>query len=63
MLNLNQIILVLESENVTFDRNKETAQSYENRYLNQQNTMISSNGFDIYDNGNKINSMEAQSLF
>ena len=45
----------LESDNVTFDRNKETAQSYEKSIFKSTNTMILSNGFDIYDNGNKIN--------
>ena len=44
----------IETENVIFDRNKQTAKSKTKSLFKSKNTTISSNGFDIYDNGNKI---------
>ena len=44
----------IETENVIFDRNKQTAKSKTRSLFKSKNTTISSNGFDIYDNGNKI---------
>ena len=55
MLNLNQIILVLISDNVIFNRKEQTAQSNNKSEFKSQKTTIYSEGFDIYDNGNKIN--------
>ena len=45
----------IESDNVTFDRKKQTAQSNNESIFKSENTTISSEGFDIFDNGNKIN--------
>ena len=44
----------IETENVIFDRNKQTAKSKTRSLFKSKNTTISSNGFNIYDNGNKI---------
>ena len=45
----------IESDNVTFDRKKQTAHSKNKSIFKSKNTMISSEGFNIYDNGNIIN--------
>ena len=44
----------ITSDNVTFDRKQQTAQSNNNSIFKSEKTTISSEGFDIYDNGNKI---------
>ena len=44
----------IESDNVTFDREKQTAHSNDKSTFKSKNTTILSEGFDIYDNGNKI---------
>ena len=44
----------IETENVIFDRSKETAQSKTRSLFQTENTTISSDGFDINDKGNKI---------
>jgi len=44
----------IESDNVTFDREEQTARSEDKSYFRSKNTLISSEGFDIYDNGNKM---------
>ncbi len=44
----------IETERVIFDRNKQTAKSETKSLFKSKNTTISSNGFNIYDNGNKI---------
>ncbi len=44
----------IESDNVTFDRKKQTAHSENKSIFKSKNTTISSEGFDIYDNGNNI---------
>ncbi len=44
----------IKSDNVTFDRNKQTAQSDNKSIFKSEKTTISSEGFNIYDNGNKI---------
>ena len=44
----------IESDNVIFNRKDQTAESYENSIFRSNNTKISSEGFNIYDNGNKI---------
>ncbi len=44
----------IESDNVTFDRKKQTAHSENDSIFKSQNTTISSEGFDIYDNGDKL---------
>ncbi len=44
----------IETENVIFDRNKETAHSTERSYFKTNNATIISNGFDISEKGNKI---------
>ena len=41
-------------DNVIFNRKDQTAESYENSIFRSNNTKISSEGFNIYDNGNKI---------
>ena len=46
---------VIETDNVTFDRENQTAQSNDKSIFKSNNTIISSEGFNIYDNGNKIN--------
>ena len=45
---------MIESDNVIFDRIKQTATSQEKSVFKAKKTKISSEGFDIYDNGNKI---------
>ena len=45
----------IKSDNVTFDRKQQTAQSMEKSIFRSKNTIITSEGFNIYDNGNKIN--------
>ena len=44
----------IETERVIFDRNNQTAQSKTKSFFKTKNTTISSDGFNIYDNGNKI---------
>ena len=44
----------IESDNVTFDRVKQTAFSEQKSVFKSKKTTISSEGFNIYDNGNKI---------
>ena len=45
----------IESDNVTFDRKEQTAHSKNKSTFKSKNTIISSEGFNIYDNGNIIN--------
>ncbi len=42
------------SDNVLFDRKKQTAHSKEKSIFKSEKTIISSEGFDIYENGNRI---------
>ena len=44
----------IETENVIFNRNKQTAQSKTKSFFKSKNATISSDGFNIHDNGNKI---------
>ncbi len=44
----------IETERVIFNRNKETAQSKSKSLFKSEKTTISSDGFNIYENGNKI---------
>ena len=44
----------IETEEVIFDRIKQTAQSKSKSLFKSEKTIISSDGFDIYDKGNKI---------
>ena len=44
----------IETEEVIFNRNNETAQSKSKSIFKSENTYISSHGFDIFDKGNKI---------
>ena len=44
----------IETQRVIFDRNNQTAQSKSKSLFKSKNTTISSDGFDIYDKGNKI---------
>ena len=44
----------IETDNVIFDRNKQTAKSKTRSIFKSKKTTISSDGFDIYDKGNKI---------
>ena len=44
----------IETEKVIFDRNNQTAQSKTKSLFKSKNTTISSEGFNIYDKGNKI---------
>ena len=44
----------IETEAVIFDRNKQTAQSKTKSLFKSEKTTISSDGFNIYDKGNKI---------
>ena len=44
----------IETDNVIFDRIEKTASSKTKSIFKSRNTKISSNGFDIYDNGKKI---------
>tara|TARA_Y100001970_G_C14039802_1_gene753081 strand:- start:309 stop:758 length:450 start_codon:yes stop_codon:yes gene_type:complete len=45
----------IETDNVVFDRQKQTASSDDKSVFKSKNTIISSDGFDIYDSGNIIN--------
>ncbi len=45
---------IIETNNVIFDRNNQTAISHTDSKFNSENTEILSEGFDIYDNGSKI---------
>ena len=45
----------IESDNVIFNRKEQTAKSNNNSKFKSQKTTIFSEGFDIYDKGNKIN--------
>ncbi|MAH99201.1 MAG: LPS export ABC transporter periplasmic protein LptC [Euryarchaeota archaeon] len=45
---------IIETENVIFDRKKETAKSKTKSMFKSKNTTIFSDGFNIYDQGNKI---------
>ena len=44
----------IETEKVIFDRSDQTAQSKTKTYFKAENTTISSDGFDIFEKGNKI---------
>jgi len=44
----------IETERVIFDRNKQTAKSETKSLFKSKNTTIFSNGFNIYDKGDKI---------
>ena len=44
----------IETEKVIFDRNNQTAKSETKSLFKSSNTTISSDGFNIYDKGNKI---------
>ena len=44
----------IETDHVIFNRNKQTAQSKTKSLFKSNDTTISSDGFDIYDNGNRI---------
>ena len=44
----------IETEKVIFNRNKQTAESKTKSIFKSKNTTISSDGFNIYDKGNKI---------
>ena len=44
----------IETDNVIFNRNNQTAQSKTKSFFKSKNTLISSDGFNIYDQGNKI---------
>ena len=45
---------IIETERVIFNRNEQTAQSKNKTFFSAENTKISSDGFDIFDKGNKI---------
>ena len=45
---------IIETDKVIFDRKKQTATSKTNSIFKSKNAIISSEGFDIYDNGSKI---------
>ena len=45
---------VIETNDVVFDRESQTAVSHTRSKFNSQNTQILAEGFDIYDNGDKI---------
>ena len=44
----------IETEKVIFNRNNQTARSESKSFFKSENTSISSDGFNIYDKGNKI---------
>ena len=44
----------IETENVIFNRNKQTAKSKTKSFFKSKNATISSDGFNIDDNGNRI---------
>mgnify|MGYP005688738877 CR=1 FL=1 len=45
----------IDTDKVIFDRQNQTAESETFSKFNSEKTEISSEGFNIYDNGNKIN--------
>ena len=45
---------IIETERVIFNRNEQTAQSKNKTLFSAENTTISSDGFDMFDKGNKI---------
>ena len=45
---------IIETEKVIFNRNKQTAQSTSKSLFKSENTIIMSNGFNIYEKGNRI---------
>ena len=45
----------IETDNVTFNRKNQTAHSKDKSIFKSKKTLILSEGFDIFDNGNKIN--------
>ena len=45
---------IIETDKVIFDRKEQTATSKTNSIFKSKNAIISSEGFDIYDNGSKI---------
>ena len=45
---------IIETEKVIFNRNKQTAQSTSKSLFKSENTIIKSNGFNIYEKGNRI---------
>ncbi len=45
----------IETDNVTFNRKEQTAFSKDKSVFKSKNTLISAEGFDIFDSGNKIN--------
>ena len=45
---------IIETDKVLFNREKQTAKSKTKSLFKSKNTTISSDGFNIYDNGNKI---------
>ena len=45
---------IIETENVIFNRSKQTAESKTKSLFKSKNTTIFSDGFNIYDKGNKI---------
>ena len=44
----------IETDKVIFNRDKQTAQSSSRSLFKSKNTSITSDGFDIYDKGDKI---------
>ena len=44
----------IETESVIFNRSEQTAQSKSKSFFKSNNTTIASDGFNIYDKGNKI---------
>ena len=72
-LNENEILLedrvrfrsndfTIETEKVIFNRSNHTAQSKTKSFFKSENSIISSNGFNIYDKGDKIIFYGAASL-
>ena len=45
---------IIETEKVIFNRNEQTAQSNSKSLFRSEKTIITSDGFDIYEKGNKI---------
>ena len=45
---------IIETEKVIFNRNEQTAQSNSKSLFKSEKTVITSDGFDIYEKGNKI---------
>ena len=54
MLDLNQMILVLKLKKLFLIEINKLQKVKQNHYLNQKILTISSDGFNIYDKGNKI---------